>query len=89
MVQAATAGVTPAEFYRLTLGEIFVAIEGYHERERQSLISRINSMMRALPPMFGKKGGDPYKGLGVKTSEAATPGSLRQAAAKWLWSDNG
>lgn len=42
----------------MTLGEVIIAIEGYQERERQSLISRISSILRA----FQRKG-DPFKGL--------------------------
>lgn len=80
MVQAAEAGISPLEFYAMTVGEVLVVIEGHHERERQNLISRISAILRA----FQKKG-DPYKGLNVRRAVEFTQGQVRKAASNWLW----
>lgn len=62
MVDAAEAGISPLEFYEMTLGEVLIAIEGHHERERKNLISRVNAVLRGLSQL-GKKSTDPFKGL--------------------------
>lgn len=80
MLDAAIAGIPPDRFYQLTLGEIFVVIEGYQEREKNNLIGRINAILRA----FTKKG-SPYKGLKTGGKEEVTQGSLKRAAEAWLW----
>lgn len=53
----------PDAFDDLTLDEIYIAIAGYQERERKSLISRVSAVMRGLSAGFGKKHTDPFKGL--------------------------
>ena len=58
MRQAAVAGVDPLRFDAMTVGEVLVCIEAYHERERQTLISRISSILRAFA-----KNGQAFKGL--------------------------
>ena len=82
MVDAATAGINPAEFYDLTIGEITVAIEGYHERERQSTIGRITAILRGL-----SKKGNPYQGL-TKVREEANASTIGKAADAWLWRED-
>lgn len=79
MVAAAEAGITPHAFYDLTLDEIMVAIEGYHERERQSLISRVNAVLRGLGAAFSKTRTDPYKGLHKETEQKTDPAQFAHA----------
>jgi len=78
MISAAAAGITPDVFWCLTLGEVVIGIEGYHERERQSLIGRVNAILRAL-----QKKGDPYKGLGVNRGRKQM--SWGAALMQWIW----
>lgn len=84
MVDACAAGVGVEEFYRLTVGEIVVAIDGHQEREKQTLISRVNSVLRGLSTL-GKKKSDPYHGLGVGGKREATQADFRRANDQWLW----
>jgi len=44
------------------MGDIFLAIEAHHEREKNTLISRVNAVLRGLSQL-GKNPTDPYKGL--------------------------
>jgi hypothetical protein len=61
MVTAAAAGVSPREFYRMTLGEILVVLEGYHRARRNAVVDRIVACVRALGQAFGKA--DALQGL--------------------------
>lgn len=79
MVQAAAAGILPLDFYALTLGEIAVAIDGYRERERVSLIGRVSAICRALSK------GDPLQDLRSTGKQVRL--SLKQAAQRFLWSE--
>jgi len=79
MVTVAAAGVSPLEFYRMTVGEVMVVVEGYNERERASLIGRIAAITRALSK------GDPLEGLrGARRSAVK---SIKSATQRWLWGD--
>lgn len=81
MIMAAAAGLTPLQVDELTLGEVIIVIEGYHERERLSLVSRINAVLRAL-----SQKGDPFKGLRSGLEQAASRTlSLKEATRRWLW----
>jgi len=87
---ALMAGIGVEEFYRLTIGEVQIAIDAYHERERQTLISRISAVLRGVGPIFAKKGKrvDPYSGLGVSTHQATTHGLIRRGAKAWLFRED-
>lgn len=75
-MQAAAAGVAPDQFWDLTLYEIQVAIAGYVEREKTSIIGRITAIARA----FAK--GDPLEGLTEKTQKTGLLGGM---AAYTFW----
>ncbi|NIV51093.1 MAG: hypothetical protein GWN29_04905 [Gammaproteobacteria bacterium] len=45
----------PHVFARLTLGEVFVVLEGERHRARQELVGRIVAAVRALSQAFGGK----------------------------------
>lgn len=77
-MSAVAAGLTPHEIDGLTIGEISIVIEGYNEREKANLISRINAICRAL-----SKKGDPYKGLIDRGSRRVM--SAGRAALDWIW----
>ena len=79
MVTVAAAGVPPLDFYQMTVGEVMIVVEGYHERERASLIGRIAAITRALSK------GDPLEGLRIAKRTAVK--SLQSAAQRWLWSE--
>ena len=82
MVAAATAGITPLDFYRMTVGEVSIAISGYNERERSSVIARVSEILRAL-----RRNGDPYEGLKIASNAAANTTSWARNAVNWLWDD--
>lgn len=84
MLSAAVAGISPVDFYSLTIGEISIAIEAYHERERQSLVSRVSAVIRGLSTL-GKKKTDPFQGLGVKGKQTLGLGALKRGAKAWLF----
>lgn len=53
MVDCAAAGVPPHAFYGLTLGEIWVVVEGAQKRQKDDLIGRVVACVRALGQAFG------------------------------------
>lgn len=99
MLRASVAGISPVDFWELTVGEILITLEAYNERERQSLINRISAILRS----FSKRG-DPYKGI-IKPAEGggsqAAAALLRKVSVKadptakpidkatlaWIWSE--
>lgn len=83
MVIASSCGVHPEQFYRMTLGEIAVVIEGYNERERRSTISRVSAMLRAIGASFGNDK-EPYRGL-TDDRDESTPVSPKQVRLMRFW----
>ena len=80
MAQACAAGLTPREIEQLTLGEVFIAIEGYAMREKDSLIGRVNAICRGLSTL--SKDAKPFEGL---VDSAKKKVSLAGANTLWFW----
>jgi hypothetical protein len=74
------AGIQPWEFDDLTMGDIFLAIEAHHEREKNTLISRVNAVIRGLSQL-GKNPTDPYKGLIEKDHKSLSSTESKHIAA--------
>lgn len=57
----------------MTVGQIVTAMAAYHERENQTLISRVSAVVRGLSTLGSRKGGrkaDPFKGLLKRETKA-------------------
>ena len=78
MVACSAAGIHPAEFRRLTLGEVWVVLEGEHRKRRAGLIDRIVAATRALAQAFG--GNNALEGL----DDAPPPVHISAAEARRL-----
>jgi hypothetical protein len=57
------AGLTPEQFWRSTIGEIFLAISAANERRRQNIADQVVAITRALGAAFGEGQSDPLEGL--------------------------
>ena len=77
MVQCAAAGVSPRQFRRYTLGEIWVVLEGEQQRRHNDLLGRVVACVRALSHSFGK--GNALDGI-VPDNQAAeiAPAAVRK-----------
>lgn len=62
------------------MGDIFLTIEAHHEREKNTLISRINAVLRGLSQL-GKNPSDPYKGLIERDHKSLGPKESKHIAA--------
>jgi len=67
-------------FDDLTMDEIFLAVEAYNERENNTLISRINAVLRGLSQL-NKNPSDPYKGLITREHKDLSPKESKHIAA--------